>query len=92
MKIMHLYYDIMNLYGDYGNVSVLERVLTQSGADCEVVKKSLGDSVDFAEYDFVFIGSGTERNQKLMLDDFKKHKEAALFLLQISDAEKTPRP
>ena len=76
MKILHLYYDIMNLYGDYGNVSVLERVLTQSGADCEVVKKSLGDSVDFAEYDFVFIGSGTERNQKLVLDDFKKHKEA----------------
>ncbi len=76
MKILHLYYDIMNLYGDYGNVSVLERVLTQSGADCEVVKKSLGDSFDFDDCDFVFMGSGTERNQKLVLEDFMKHKEA----------------
>ena len=57
MKILHLYYDIMNLYGDYGNVSVLERVLNQSGADCEIVKKSLGDSFDFNDCDFVFMGS-----------------------------------
>lgn len=76
MKILHLYYDIMNLYGDYGNVSVLERLLTQSGADCEVVKKSLGDSFGFDDCDFVFMGSGTERNQKLVLEDFMKHKEA----------------
>ena len=72
MKILHLYYDIMNLYGDYGNVSVLERVINQSGAECEVVKKSLGDSVDFNDYGFVFIGSGTEKNQKLVLEDFKR--------------------
>lgn len=72
MKILHLYYDIMNLYGDYGNVSVLERIITQSKTDCEVVKKSLGDSVDFNDYDFVFIGSGTEKNQKLVLGDFKR--------------------
>ena len=24
MKILHLYYDLMNLYGEYGNVVVLE--------------------------------------------------------------------
>ena len=72
MKILHLYYDIMNLYGDYGNVSVLERLIAQSGTDCEVVKKSLGDDVDFNDYGFVFIGSGTEKNQKLVLEDFKR--------------------
>ena len=72
MKILHLYYDIMNLYGDYGNVRVLERLIAQSGTDCEVVKKSLGDNVDFNDYGFVFIGSGTEKNQKLVLEDFKR--------------------
>ena len=72
MKILHLYYDIMNLYGDYGNVSVLERLIAQSGTDCKVVKKSLGDDVDFNDYGFVFIGSGTEKNQKLVLEDFKR--------------------
>lgn len=76
MKILHLYYDIMNLYGEYGNVSILERVLNQSGADCAVVKKSLGDDVDFSDCDFVYIGSGTERNQKLVLEDLKKHADS----------------
>ena len=27
MKILHLYHDIMNLYGEYANVSALERML-----------------------------------------------------------------
>ncbi len=71
MKILHYYYDIMNLYGDRGNVSVLERLIRESGSDCEVCKKSFGDSVDFSDYDFIFIGSGTEQNQKRVLADFK---------------------
>lgn len=75
MKLLHFYHDIMNLYGDYGNVSVLERILGNSGESVEVDKKSLGDSVDFADYDFIFIGSGTEQNQKLVLADFKKYAD-----------------
>lgn len=75
MKILHFYHDIMNLYGDYGNVSVMERLISDSGESVEVIKKSLGDSVDFNDYDFVFIGSGTEKNQKLVLEDFRKHAE-----------------
>lgn len=31
MKILHLYHDIMNLYGEYANVSALERMLEKSG-------------------------------------------------------------
>lgn len=30
-KILHLYYDILNLYGEYGNVSALERYLSDQG-------------------------------------------------------------
>ncbi len=84
MKILHLYYDIMNLYGDYGNVSVLERLLSQSGADCGVVKKSLGDKVDFGEYDFVFVGSGTEKNQKLVLEDLSGRAEGLKEYIEAS--------
>ena len=76
MKILHFYHDIMNLYGDYGNVSVLKRLLADSGEQVEIVKKSLGDSVDLQDYDFLFIGSGTEQNQKLVLADFKQYANA----------------
>lgn len=75
MKILHLYYDIMNLYGDYANVSAVERILNKSGVEVSVDKLSFADNADFSDYDFIFIGSGTENNQKLVLEDFKKYSQ-----------------
>ena len=76
MKILHLYYDIMNLYGDYANVSAIERIFSKSNVEVSIDKLSFNDNADFSEYDFVFIGSGTEKNQKLVLKDFKKYSES----------------
>ena len=75
VKILHLYYDIMNLYGDYANVSAMCRILEKSGEEAELDRLSLGDRADFSRYDFIFTGSGTENNQKLVLNDFMKYKE-----------------
>lgn len=75
MKILHLYHDIMNLYGDYANISALKRILEYSGEDVTVDRISLGGSAVFSEYDFVYIGSGTERNQKTVLKDLEKYKD-----------------
>ncbi len=75
MKILHLYYDIMNLYGEYANISAVERILEKSGIDVQTDKLSLADNANFADYDFIYIGSGTENNQKLVLADFVKYKE-----------------
>ena len=72
MKLLHLYHDIMNLYGEYANTLVLRDILRSGGEDCEIEKKSFGDEVDFDSYDFVYVGSGTERNQKLVLEDFRR--------------------
>ena len=55
MKLLHLYYDIMNLYGDYANVSAMKRILEKSGEQVTVDRLTLGDSVDFSQYDFVYI-------------------------------------
>ena len=76
MKLLHLYHDIMNLYGDYANVSALKRILEQSGEDVIVDKLSFGDIADLSQYDFIFVGSGTENNQKLVLNDFKKYRDS----------------
>ena len=56
MKLLHLYHDIMNLYGDYANVSALKRILEQSGEDVIVDKLSFGDIADLSQYDFIFVG------------------------------------
>lgn len=74
MKLLHLYHDLLNLYGDYANVSALCRILKTNGIEYTVHKKTLGDVLDFSEYDFVFVGSGSEENQKLALSHLKEYK------------------
>ncbi len=75
MKLLHLYHDIMNLYGDYANVSAVKRILEKSGEEVTVDKLSLGDHACLADYDFIFIGSGTERNQKVVLNDLFQYQD-----------------
>ena len=76
MKILHFYHDLMNLYGDYANVSAMRRILEKSGESVTVDRRSLGDNVDFSDYDFIYIGSGTERNQRVALADLHRHADA----------------
>lgn len=71
LKLLHLYYDLMNLYGEYGNMKILESYLIDQGIEVEVHKKTLNDEIDFEEYDFIYMGSGTERNQIIVLEDLK---------------------
>lgn len=75
MKILHLYHDIMNLYGDYANVSALKRILGYSGEEASVDRVSLGGGAVLSGYDFIYMGSGTEKNQKIVLKDFAEYKE-----------------
>lgn len=60
IRILHLYYDLLNLYGEYANVKILEKRLTDNGFTVLIDKKTIGDDVDLGRYDFVYIGSGTE--------------------------------
>ncbi len=75
MKLLHLYHDIMNLYGDYANILALERMLKDNGAEVAIDRRTLGDQIDLSAYDFIFIGSGTEKNQKVVLSDLMKYKD-----------------
>ena len=52
MKILHLYYDLMNLYGEYGNVAVLAKHLEDQGEKVIVDKLTIGDKIDFTDYDY----------------------------------------
>ena len=73
IKILHLYHDLMNLYGDYANVSALKRILEKNGEEVKLDKLSLSDTAAIEDYDFIYIGSGTERNMRVALSDLKKY-------------------
>ena len=75
VKILHLYHDIMNLYGEYGNIKILEKHLKDQGIGVIIDRKSIGDKKDFDLYDFIYMGCGTEKNQKAILKDLLNEKE-----------------
>ena len=75
MRIIHLFADLCNLYGDYGNVCGLKRALENKGQNVEVEYQSIDDAIDISGADFVFIGSATERNQKVALNYLQSYKD-----------------
>ncbi len=76
LKLLHLYDDVMNLYGEYANVSVLARCLSDLGCEVRVDTLSLYEEKDISGYDFYYMGSGTERRQKLALSQLVNYRDA----------------
>ena len=72
MKILHLYHDIMNLYGDYANLVAVKKLAEANGAAVTVDRRTIGGEVRLSDYDLIYIGSGTERNMKVVLEDFRR--------------------
>lgn len=76
MKLLHLYPDLMNLYGDNGNLRALERRLADQGEEVGIDRLDPGQVPDFNGYDFIYMGPGTERSQKAALGLLRPHAEA----------------
>ncbi len=74
MKILHLYPNLMNLYGEYGNVTVLKKHLEDLKIKVEIDRKEVQDDIDLLKYDFIYMGSGTESKQLIALNDLMKYK------------------
>lgn len=75
LKICHLYPDVLNLYGDRGNILCLQKRLSWRGIGVSLEEKKLGEPVDFSAYDLFFIGGGQDFEQTLLLEDCRKKKE-----------------
>lgn len=75
IKILHLYDDLMNLYGESGNIKALCCELNNQGLKYRVDRLSLGSAISFSEYDFIYMGSGTNYNQEIVWEDLQKYKE-----------------
>lgn len=65
-RICHLYGNLLNTYGDNGNLLVLQYVAREMGMNVEVELVSIGDSFDPTRYDLVFFGGGQDYEQKIV--------------------------
>ena len=74
IKIAHLYYDVMNLYGENGNCRALKKFFEYQGVNTEIHFLTINDKINFNEYDCFYIGCGTENSQIIVLNDMLKRK------------------
>ena len=76
LKIMHLYPDLLNLYGDKGNIETMKHRLIWRGIDAEVVTHTSEDGeIDLLGVDVVFLGGGTEREEKTVIEKLMPQKD-----------------
>lgn len=76
VKIAYLYEDLMNTYGDSGDVKILSYLLRNDGYQVEVDNVSLNDELNADDYDFIFFGGGQDFEQTIVAKDLQRHKEA----------------
>ncbi|MBG9985699.1 adenosylcobyric acid synthase [Facklamia sp. DSM 111018] len=66
IRIGHLYGNLLNTYGDNGNLLMLQYIAKQKGYETESQVISIGDHFDPDAYDLVFFGGGQDYEQKVI--------------------------
>ncbi|HFI0301223.1 TPA: lipid II isoglutaminyl synthase subunit GatD [Streptococcus suis] len=74
--IAHLYGDLMNTYGDNGNILMLKYVAEKLGARVQVDIVSLTDEFDKDFYDIAFFGGGQDYEQSILAKDLPTKKDS----------------
>lgn len=83
LNIYHMYPDILNLYGDRGNIICLKRRCEWRGITPNIINFSLNEEKhDLSDGDIFFIGGGSDRNQSIVYSDFLKYKDSFKELIE----------
>ena len=75
LNICHMYPDVLNLYGDRGDIITLCRRLNWRGIDANVIRLPIGEKADLGKADLIFIGGGQDFEQQVLLEDLHRGKD-----------------
>lgn len=67
LQLLHLYPELMSLYGEYANLTVLRRHLEAMGVTVDLQTCSCEETPNFESADLIYMGAGTEHSQKAAL-------------------------
>ena len=78
LNICHLYPDLLNVYGDVGNILILKHRAELRGIKVNILNNSLNDAFDVDNYDIVLFGGGQDFEQSIVSNDLSGAKKDAL--------------
>lgn len=79
LNICHLYPDLLNVYGDLGNILILKYRAEQRGIKVNIINVSLGDPFDAEQYDITFFGGGQDYEQSIVSEDLSHTKKDGII-------------
>ncbi|MCH5202689.1 MAG: glutamine amidotransferase [Oscillospiraceae bacterium] len=75
ITIGHFFPDLLNLYGDRGNIQCMVQRLKWRGIEAEVKTFGIEEEIDFSTLDIVLLGGGSDREQMLVCNRLKEIKD-----------------
>ena len=78
LNICHLYPDLLNVYGDVGNILILKHRAELRGIKVNILNNSLNDAFNVDDYDIVLFGGGQDFEQSIVSNDLSGANKDAL--------------
>lgn len=75
LTIGHLYPELLNLYGDRGNIQCMMKRSLWRGIEAETIALGMEDSIDFSKLDIVLLGGGSDREQRIVCSRLRDIRE-----------------
>ena len=82
LRICHLYGNLMNTYGDNGNLLMLQHRAKKLGYEVETTLISLEEDFNPDDFDIVMFGGGQDYEQTVVAKDLQKKKDALIQYIE----------
>ena len=82
LRICHLYGNLMNTYGDNGNLLMLQHRAKKLGYEVETTLISLEEDFNPEDFDIVMFGGGQDYEQTVVAKDLQNKKDALIQYIE----------
>lgn len=82
LRICHLYGNLMNTYGDNGNLLMLQYRAKKLGYEVETTLISLEEDFNAEDFDIVMFGGGQDFEQTVVAKDLQNKKESLIQYIE----------
>jgi len=82
LRVCHLYGNLMNTYGDNGNLLMLQHRAKKLGYEVETTLISLEEDFNPEDFDIVMFGGGQDYEQTVVVKDLQNKKDALIQYIE----------
>ena len=82
LRVCHLYGNLMNTYGDNGNLLMLQHRAKKLGYEVETTLISLEEDFNAEDFDIVMFGGGQDYEQTVVAKDLQNKKDALIQYIE----------